>query len=242
MRIRKTSNRSRNDQGSAVAAGDAQPPTSGRRTEQRVRKGRRGRNDRTLKVPHIPRGRMRTARISNGLVSVQARSSAALSASGDRMDSTRRETSDAASHNGPRASTMNCGGNRSRRDGNVPGRNSLRQPIRLARISPNRSRATSLGRKGRKGRDDGAVAIPNSARNRVRDDAAGARSPASNQAKTVGAGATPSPVNGGRCAGRVVTMKRPNASRRLGPGTSVDGSRAAPCGHQPIPQAAAGPI
>ena len=207
--------------------------------EHQVRKGR---NDRTLNVPHSPRETTRPARTSNGRASVRARSSAEPSDSGGRMDSTRRETSDAASRSGPRASTMNYGGNRSRRVGNVPGRTNHQQLIRLARIRPNRSRATSLGRKGRKGRDDGAVAIPNSAHNRVTgDEAEGAQSPANNQEKSGGAGAMPSRVSGGRCAGRVVTMKRPNASRRRGPGTSVDGSRAAPCGRRPIPPAA-GPI
>lgn len=238
-RIRKASNRNRNDQGSAAAAGDALPPTRSRRMEQPVRKGRKGRNDKMPTVPHSRRETTRSARISNGRVSVRARSSAALSASGARMDNTRRDTSDAASHNGPRASTMNSGANKSRRDDNVPGRTNFRQPIRLARIGPGRGQE---GRKRRNRRGDGAEAIPNSARNRVRGDGAGdARSPASNQEKTGGAGPMPSRVNGGRSAGHVVTMKRPNASRPLGRGTSVGGSRAEPCARRSIPPAAVGP-
>lgn len=227
-RIHKTSNLHHNDRDSAVAAGDVQPPINGLRTEQRVRKGRKRRNSRTQKVPNRRRGMMPIGRISSAPTSVRARSHVATSGNAGRaamVASNHRATSDVASRNARPASMTSCDGNRCRRDGNAPGRSRFPPSTRSRRNKPGRIHATS----GRKGSQHAAVAaIRSSARNRVTIvEAVGARASARSLVKTGEAEATPSLASAARFAGRVVTMRRPSASKHRMPVTSVDVSSVA---------------
>ncbi len=244
-RIHRISKHHHNDQDSAAAAGDAQPPISGLRTGQRIRKGRK---TRTLKILNGLCGTTGIARINSARTSVRPRSHGATSVNDARaatVPTKPREISVGASRSGPPASTTSCDDNRCRRDGNALGRSRRRLSIRpvRSRLAPTRASNRGNSNKGRKvSMGIAEAANRSSARNRMKiaEMAVVARHSALSLVMNGVVEEIRNPASDARFAARGATMKRPNVSRRLDLATSAVGSSVVPCARLPNPRVVAG--